>query len=554
MRVVLAAVMVSLATAVTGAQAADLVLKNGAVYTLDDKRPWASVIAIHDGRIAFVGEYDETGLTPYLKDARIIDLHGAMVLPGFHDAHVHPLAGAIRLLQCDLSTAKSLQDIGAAVKAYAAANPTQPWIFCNNLGRQYANGLNRERLDAWAPDRPVFARTTEGTVGWMNSKGLQLSGIDPHGTTPVSADLPRDPAYHPWGVLMGSLLEQARGRIPAPSPADYREALRRFCAMANSSGITSVFEAAGTPGMLDTYHAADLAGELTLRITAAQRVDADKGVDQIDGMVKRREQLRGKRFNADAAKIFLDGEIDERTAAMLQPFPGFGDGINQPQLDELVQELDAEGFLIHMHAMGDGAVRAGLDAIEHAALRHGPADRRDQIAHVGVADPADIPRFAKLGVIADFTPLWFQQDDAAFQPAADLLGKRAKWMYPMGSVVATGAHVTIGSDWPQETLRPLDEIQYAVTRQPLDGGKPTPQPQQRVTLAQAIAAYTQEGAWAVRDEKLDGTLEVGKAADIVVLDQNLFNIDVMSIHKTHVLLTLLDGEPVYRDPKFKLPE
>ncbi|HEY3643712.1 MAG TPA: amidohydrolase [Gammaproteobacteria bacterium] len=544
----LAALLLVLLASPAYAATGDLILRDGAIYTLDAKRPWASVIAIHDGKIAFVGEYDETALTPYLKGARIVDLHGAMVLPGFHDSHVHPLAGAIRLLQCDLTTAKSLDDIGATIKAFAAANKGQPWVFCNNLDRSYADGLNRERLDAWMPDRPVFVRTTEGFLGWMNSTGLKAVGIDPEGTGAQSPDLPRDADHHPWGVMMGSVLVQARSKIPAPSATDYREALRRFGALANSYGITSVFDAAAAPEMLDTYHAADLAGALTLRVTAAQRVDPDKGLDQVDAMVERRAQLRGKRFHADAAKIFLDGEIDQYTAARLPH-----GGINQPQLDEMVQELDAEGFLIHMHAMGDGAVRAGLDAFEHAALRHGPADRRDQIAHVGVADPQDIPRFAKLGVIADFTPLWFQQGDAAFQSTIRVLGDRARWMYPMGSVVATGAHVTIGSDWPQETFKPLDEIQYAVTRQPLDGSPPSTQPEQRITLEQALAAYTREGAYAVREEKLDGTLEVGKAADIVVLDQNLFKIDVMSIHKTRVLLTLLDGAPVYCDSKFELP-
>lgn len=536
------------------AGAADLVLRDGAIYTLDAKHPWASTLAIHDGKIAFVGEYGETALTPYLKDARVVDLHGAMVLPGFHDSHMHLLSGGLRLIQCDLGPAKTLQDAEAIIRAEAAIRPAHPWIFCNNAATLVMGRMSLKQLDALVPDRPLFIRDPTGFVGLANSRALQAAGIDPRSTV-GAAGLQVNPGDHrPVGLLEGEQVSRVRGQVPPPSPAEYREALLRASAMANSYGITSIFDAAANREMLDAYHAADLAGELSLRVTAAQRIDPDQGLDQIDGMVKRRDELRGRRFRADAAKIFLDGEIGERTAAMIQPFPGFRDAINQPQLDELVQELDAEGFLVHMHAMGDGAVRAGLDAIEHAILRHGPADRRDQIAHVGVADRVDVPRFAKLGVIADFTPLWFQVEDAAFMDDQQMLGDLARWMYPMGSVVATGAHVTIGSDWPQETFIPLDEIQYALTRQPLDGSKPSPQPEQRITLAQAIAAYTAEGAYAVRDEKLDGTLEVGKAADLVVLDQNLFKIDPMSIHKVRVVLTLLDGEPVYRDAQLAWPQ
>ena len=519
------------------AGADDAVLHNGAVYTLNDKEPWATALVIHEGRIAYVG--DEAGLKPYLAGARVIDLHGAMVLPGFQDAHIHPMSGAMRLLQCDLSGAKTLQDVEQAVKADAAAKPAHPWVFCNSLPETLGPKLTRRLLDNWSPDKPAFIRTYTGFSAWANSKAL------------IAAHRPADGS----GALTGDAVNAVRYTVPPPSAAEYREALQRASAMANRAGITSLFDAAANPDMLDAYHAADLAGELTVRVTAAQRVDADQGLDQVDAMVKRRGEVQGNRFKADAAKIFLDGELDQHTAFMLAPYAddptSRGPVIPQDQLDALVQKLDAAGFLIHMHAMGDGAVHAGLDSVEHAMQMDGPADRRDQIAHVGVADPADIPRFAKLGVIANFTPLWSQAGDPAFAPASKVLGPvRAKWMYPLGSVVAAGARITIGSDWPQKTLSPLDEIQYALTRQPLDGSTPSPQPEQRITLAQALVAYTRDAAYAVRDEKLDGALEAGKAADIVVLDQDLFKIDVMAIHKTHVLLTLLDGEPVYRDPTF----
>ncbi len=547
-----------LLSAISGAQAAavgDLILRDGAIYTLDTKQPWVTALVIQGGHIVYVG--DDAGTQAYLgQGTRIIELHGEMVLPGFHDAHIHPMSGAMRLLRCALGDAKSQAQLYAEVSVCAAAKPTHPWFFGEGLPDPLFAGLTREKLDALVPDRPALIRNGDGFTAWANSKALIAAGIDPEATGPEVAGLERDPkTRRPTGVLTGDAAELVRNKIPPPSEAEYREALHRATAMANSFGITSLFDASVSGSMFDAYHAADEAGELTVRVMAAQWVDPEQGLDQIDEMVKRRQALRGKRFRADAAKIFLDGEIDMHTASMLAPYADTpdsrGPAIPPDILDAIVQRLDADGFLIHMHAMGDGSVRAGLDSIEHAMQVDGPADRRDQIAHVGVADPSDIPRFAKLGITANFTSIWFQADDPASADTIKVLGpERSKWMFPIGSIAATGARITAGSDWPQLSMNPLEGIQYAMTRQPLDGSKPPLQPEQRVGLPLMIAAYTKNAAWAVHDDSLDGTIEVGKAADLVVLDQNLFKIDVMSIHKTRVLLTLLDGEPVYRDPKW----
>jgi predicted amidohydrolase YtcJ len=538
------------------ASAADLVLRNAAVYTLNDKQPWATALVIHDGRIAYVG--DEAGLKPYLSGAHVIDLHGEMVLPGFHDAHIHPMSGAMRLVLCKLGDAKSVQELDAGIRTEAATQ--NPWVFCNAVPAALGAALNRAKLDALVPDRPAFVRTYDGFTGWTNSRALRAAGIDPDGTGPEVKGLVRDPKTHkPTGLLNGDATSLVRNKVPPPTQAQYREALRRASTIANGFGITSLFDAAATPELLDAYHAADLAGELTVRVVAAQRVDTGRGPEQVDEFIKARDRVQGKRFRADAAKIFLDEEIVEHTGAMLAPYTDApkerGELLAQPAaVDALVQRLDAAGFLIHMHAMGDRTVRVGLDAYEHAIQVNGPQDRRHQIAHDGVVDPADIPRFGKLGVTANFSPLWFDPDDEAYASTVTAVGpERAKWIYPMASVAAAGGRIVASSDWPQPTMSPLDGIQFAVTRQPLDGSKPSPQPEQRISLVQALAAYTRDAAWVVREDKLDGTLEAGKAADIVVLDRNLFKIDVMSIHKTRVLLTLLDGEPVYQDPKVASP-
>jgi len=537
----------------------DLVLQDGAIYTLDAKQPWATALVIHAGRIAYVG--DDAGAKPYIeKGARVLDLHGKMVMPGFHDAHIHPMSGAMRLIGCKLGDINTLAQLRIRLRAEASAK--HAWVFCNGVPDALGRGLTRAEFDRLVPDRPAFVRTFDGFTAWANSKAFAAAGIDPEGTAPVMEGLERDPKTHRLtGLLKGDATSLVRNKVPPPTEAEYREALRRASAIANSFGITSMFDAVVDPDMLQAYHDADIAGQLTVRMVAAQRVDTELGVAQVDDFIKRRDAVQGKRFRADAAKIFMDEEIFEHTAAMLAPYADAPDSrgpvYTQEQIagfDAIVTRLDAEGFLIHFHAMGDAAVRTALDALEQAEHTNGPEDRRHQVAHDGVVDPADIPRFGKLGVMANFSSIWFQADDAAAAPTLAALGQeRSRWMYPIGSIAKAGGRLTAGSDWPQPSMNPLDYMQYAVTRQPLDGSKPPLQPDERISLAQAIAASTKDAAWAVREDKLDGTLEVGKAADVVVLDQNLFKMDVMAIHKAHVLLTLLDGEPVYRDPHFTSP-
>jgi predicted amidohydrolase YtcJ len=423
-------------------------MRGGIVHTPDGARPRATAVVVEGTRIVYVG--DDEGARDYARgDARVIELSGRMVLPGFHDAHVHPMSGGIRLL--------------------------------------------------------------------------------------------------------------GEGRIANPTQAQYREALRRSSAMANGFGITSVFEASASPALLDAYQAADRAGELTVRVVAAQRVDPRRGPEQVDQMVAHRERTAGARFRAGAAKIFLDGEISEHTAALLAPYEdatGTSGKLYFPPeaLDAIVARLDAEGFDVHVHAMGDRAVRAGLDAIERAIRANRPRDRRHQLAHVGVAHPDDVARFARLGVGANFTPHWAQAGDPAMAPIQKALGApRSRWIHPIASIAAAGATITAGSDWPSDFMNPLVEMQVAVTRQPLDGREAPVQPSERIGLALAIAAYTRNAAWAARQEAT-GTIAVGKTADLVVLEKDLFDVKALELHQVRVLLTLLDGEPVYRAPGFEWPE
>ena len=517
--------------AATAAHADTTVFRGGAIYTLGAAHPWASGLVVVDGRIAYVGS--DRGAKKYEHPgARVIALHGRMILPGFHDGHTHPMSGAMRLLRCKLGGLKTEAEIGYAVRT-CAASQKGAWL----LGAGWSpaafgpEGPTVAALDALVPGRPAYLTTEDGFTGWANSKALAIAGVA------ATNALPPDKA------------EVVRRHVPPPSEAEYREALRQASAIANRFGITSVFDAAATPSLLDAYHDADLAGELTLRVVAAQRVDPGLGPAQVDGMIARRDRVQGPRLRADAAKIFLDEEIVLHTAAMIEPYADAptlrGTLFVQPAaLDPIVRRLDAEGFLIHMHAMGDLAVRAGLDAIERAVAANGPRDRRHQLAHIGVADAADIPRFGKLGIAANFTPLWAQSGDPAYAATRIALGpERSRRMHPIASIAAAGGRITAGSDWMSTSMNPLDSVQAAVTRG--DG--------QRVTLAAILAAYTRDAAWAAREDATDGTLAAGKAADLIVLDRNLFKLSPAALDKARVLLTLLDGAPVYRDPSFSWP-
>ena len=552
--------MLLTATLCQARSGADTILRGAHVYTLDAAQPWASAIAIRDGRIAYVG--DAAGALA-LRDARtrVIDLQGRMVLPGLHDSHMHPMSGGMRLLRCDLANVASAQELLAAARSCAARKPARAWVLGGGWSPQRIEpgALQRADLDAIESKRPVYLANEDGFTAWVNGPALALAGIDPQGVAPEIDGLARDPLTHrPTGIVSAAANDQLHRRIPKPTQLEYREALRRATQLANSFGITSVFDAAANPLLLDAYRAADRQGELSVRVVAAQTVDPKGGAGQVEAMIARRDAVRGTRLRADAAKIFLDGEIDMHTAAMLAPYAGSSERgallIDVPALDAIVTRLDAAGFLIHMHAMGDAAVRAGLDAIELAERNNGARDRRHQLAHIGVADPDDIPRFGKLGVAANFSPLWFRADDSASVSIRAALGaQREQWNYPIASVLEHGGLIAASSDWPAPSLNPLLAMQVAMTRQPFDGSQPPLQPEQRVSLAAIIAAYTKNAAWLAQEDQLDGSIEVGKAADLAVLDRNLFEIAPAQLRNVRVLLTFLDGHVVYRNPAFALP-
>lgn len=538
---------------------ADVLLRNGAIYTVDAARSWAEAAAIAHGRIIYVGANAgaEEFITP---QTHVIDLNGKMVLPGFHDSHVHPVSGGIELGQCNLNGLQTQQEIFDAVREYAQKNPALPWIVGGGWDLPIFPNANptKQQLDQLVSDRPAFLSAADGHSAWVNSKALELAGITAATADPPEGRIERDPlSKEPTGTLRERATDLVSKHIPPLTSADYLAGAKRGLAMANRFGITSFQEASATPEILAAYDSLDRSGELTARVVAAMYVDPAKDEAQIEELKQRRSRYRRKNLRAEAVKIFADGVIESRTAAMLAPYLDRPDYRGIPNLEadkfkRLVTALDREKFQVHIHAIGDRAIRMALDAHEAAQLANGRRDARHHLAHIQLIDPQDIPRFERLGIIANFQSLWAYADTYITELTEPALGpERSRWLYPIGSVMRSGAMIAGGSDWSVSSMNPLDAIQVAVTRRGVDDSTGSAWiPQEIVDLPTMIAAYTINGAYVNHQENETGSIEVGKAADLIVLDRNLFEIPVHEIHNAKVLLALLEGREVHRDSTF----
>jgi predicted amidohydrolase YtcJ len=535
---------------------ADLVLLHGAVYPFAIDSARAEAVAIRHGVVVYVG--DDRGARRLVGHGTTLQrLNGKMVLPAFHDTHMHP-RGGIGLAECTLDDLGTREAVVDSVRRCAALHPDLAWI--RGRGWQLpvfpAANPRKEWLDAVVPDRPVYLVAADGHSAWVNSKALALAGVNRTTKDPPGGRIERDPASgEPTGTLRESAQRLVARLLPPRTQAEIRAGIRRALAMANRFGITAVHEAAAGPGLLEAYAALDSAGELTARIIAAIETDPRAGPQQVDSLRAWRARYAGRQYFAPrAAKIFADGVIEAKTAALLTPYLDGTGRSGEPNLspaamDTLVSALDAAGFQVHIHAIGDRAVRMSLDAYAFARRHNGPRDARPIIAHLEVIDPADIPRFAELGVIPSFQPLWAWADNYITDLTVPVLGpERSRWLYPIGSVARTGAHLTAGSDWPVSSMNPLEAIQVAITRRaPTAPSGPAWIPEETVDLGTMLRAYTEGGAYAAGEETSNGTLELGKAADLIVVDRDLYQIPVTDIHRARVLLTLLDGRVVWRD-------
>ena len=540
------------------AREADVVLRGGAVYTLDAVRSWAESVAIRKDTILYVGP--DSGIAPYVGPrTRVVNLEGRMVLPAFQDAHIHPISGGISQTQCALYDLETKEKYLAAVAKYAAEHKDAAWLRGDgwSLAAFAPTGIpDKKLLDTVVPDRPVYLESSDGHSAWVNSKALSIAGITKETPDPPGGRIDRDPRTgEPVGSLQDSAMNLVSRKAPPYTAQERQEGLRRALRLLNGFGVTSFQDASVDVDSLDTYRALDEKGELTARVVASLWWERDKGEEQIPGFLEERRKYTKGRVRATTIKIMQDGVMEVQTAAMLEPYKGKpgarGLEMVEPEaLKKYVTRLDKEGFQVHFHAIGDAAIRHCLDALEAARRTNGARDSRQHISHL-----ADIPRFRALGVVANFQPLWAFADDYMVKLTLPFLEPgRARWIYPIGSLYRSGAVIAFGSDWSVSSPNPLEELEVAVTRMGPQGETKDPFiPEERIDLPEALAAFTINAAYVNFQDDKTGSIETGKLADLVVLDHNLFTIKPEAISDTKVLLTLLGGQAVHGDLSLAAP-
>jgi len=536
---------------------ANIIVIHGRVYTENTKQPWAQAVAIHGSKIVAIGD-DTTIEKMRGMGTKVINAGGKLVLPGFTDCHIHFLDGSLSLGRVNLEGAKDVSDIQKKLRQYAAENPGDGWI----LGRGWNYAMfgpealpQKKYLDEIFPNRPAFLEGYDGHTYWANSKALALAGITRETPNPPNGIIVRDAQT---GEATGALKEAAQGLvaklIPKPTREDQLLALRAGMKWANENGLTRVHSAGGDFEILDLFDEMRRRGDLSVRMYIAYFLDPPSLRRQdLDTIEAGRKKFHDEWIDAGAVKFMVDGVVESHTAAMLEAYSDDPSLKGKPfwepaNYDSAVAELDKRGFQLFTHAIGDYGVRMALDGYENAEQHNHKRDRRWRIEHIETVAAADTPRFGKLGVIASMQPLHSYPDADTLEVWARNAGPdRASRAWAWKSIADAGGHLAFGSDWPVVTLNPWEGIQTAVTRQTAEGTPPNGfVPEQRLTVAPAVDAYTLGAAYAGRREKTEGSLEVGKVADLIIVSQNIFDINPHKIGATKVLTTVVGGRVVYQ--------
>ena len=521
-------------------------------------------LAVTDGRIAAVGA--SADVEPMIGSrTRVIRLGGETLLPGFQDAHIHPIQGELTAMSCDLNHLE-VHQFGDAIAAYAARHPEREWIV--GAGWSVTDfpdaAPQRSTLDSLVPDRPVWLWSRDGHSAWVNSRALELAGITAATEDPPGGLIVREPDGSPSGTLRERAMSLVEELVPHPSAEMHAAALTAVQRRLHALGITawqdaSVYDAKACAVQLEAYRAAAEADSLQARVEAALFWDPGRGIEQVEGLLEQRANASVGRLRAGTVKIWVDGVVEGLTAAMLDPFLE-SDGrvtsnrglahVPPAPLREAVVALDRAGLQVHLHAIGDAAVRSALDAIEAARASNGPTDLRHHIAHVQVIHPLDLPRFAALGATATMQPIWACHEPTMDERTIPFLGpERTAWQYPFAGLLRHGARLAAGSDWPVTSADPLLELEVAVTRvSPLARAARPFLPDQRLSLDEALAAFTIGSAYVNHRDDDTGSLQVGKLADLTLLDRNLRLPDAGLIGEAKVQGTWVEGLEVYAAP------
>jgi predicted amidohydrolase YtcJ len=558
-------------------QQAELVFAGGAIYTADASRRRvvavttaeggpASAVAVVGGRIEAIGNAGDSQFQELMGPAtEVVDLRGRALLPGFQDAHVHPAFAGITMIGCNLMGAASLHEALARIAAYGQQHPEREWIAGSGWRMEWFERGTPDRriLDGVTSGRPAYLSNRDGHGAWANTAALELAGIDARTADPVDGRIEREADGGPQGTLHEGAADLVGTLVPGLSFDERLAGLLLAQRHMHARGITAwqdaiVGDYLGSPDPLPVYLAAAASGQLTARVEGALWWDRARGSEQLPDILGRRERGRGPRFRANTVKIMQDGVAENFTAGMLDPYQDpvgcheHGSGLSYVDpvaLLDYVTQLDAAGFQVHLHAIGDRAVREALNAIEAARTANGWTDNRHHIAHLQVVHPDDVPRFAELDVTANMQGLWAAHEPQMDELTIQFIGpERTARQYVFGDLLRSGARLAAGSDWAVSSANPLRAIHVAVNRalQNATGAEAEPfLPAQSLELGEALAAYTIGSAYVNHLDGETGTIEAGKLADLVVLDRDPFAHAAAEIGSTGVLATYVQGEPVY---------
>jgi hypothetical protein len=535
----------------------NLVFKNGSIYTVNKGYLWAQTIAISGERIVFVGtDKDVEALVG--SETEIIDLEGTMILPSFIDAHAHPSQAMDYVGNISLYSQESLKEYKQTIKDFVESHADAK-VFRGSGWNDalFSNiGPSKEILDALVPDRPISLVSYDGHSLWVNSMTLDKANITKETPNPDGGVIGRDPETgEPNGTLRETASKLIDNVIPDYSIEERVNALLAYQEMANKAGVTMCHDAMLDEQSIAGYKVLQKKGALQTRFRGSITIEPDQPAEeQIEMLLSERSRNIQPRFQTNTAKIFVDGVVEGGTAYLLEPYqhlPDFyGELMWDPQqLKEICAALDKEKIQIQMHVIGDAAARNALDALEYAQQMNGKRAGRHLLTHLQLVAPEDILRFEQLGVIGVPNPYWFKLDDYYWSLALPYLGKeRADHEYPMQSFLQAGVLMASASDFPVTIpFDPLIGIESGITRSEIGGStKEILWPEEKVNLEEMIASFTINGAYANFLEDEIGSLEVGKRADFIVLDRNLFQIPSSDIAKTKVLKTFIDGKEVFR--------
>ncbi|GGN79590.1 amidohydrolase [Streptomyces albiflavescens] len=547
-------------------QRVDTVFVGGRVFTGAGSAPVDAAVAVGGGRILAVA--DASTVRSLVGAAtEVVDLEGGLLIPGFQDAHVHPVVAGALMLGCDLSEQSTAEGCLAVVAQYAKEHPDAAWIRGGGWSMDSFPGgtPTRGMLDAVVPDRPVMLTNRDGHGAWANTRALEIAGVDRHTPDPVDGRIEREADGAPAGTLHEGAVELVARHVPLATQDEAYAGLLAAQEYLFSLGVTGWQDAMigafpGNPDNFDIYLRAAREGSLLARVVGALWWDRERGLEQLPELEERRRTGQVGRFNATSVKIMQDGVAENFTAGMLEPYldgcgcPTANAGLSfvEPALlTEAVCALDRSGFQVHFHALGDRAVREALDALAAALAVNGVNDNRHHMAHLQVVHPDDIGRFASLDVAANIQALWAAHEPQMDELTIPFLGpERAALQYPFGDLRRAGARLVAGSDWSVSSPNPLWGIHVAVNRAvPLaeasGAAYPPFFPEQALTLAEALTAYTAGSAWVNHLDDVTGTVEEGKYADLVVLDRDPFTHPSQEIADVRVRRTYVEGRLVF---------